>query len=45
VEEVQHLAPAASRRDDRVDAIAVEEPPDAIAVACQDAREHGHELA
>ena len=44
VQEMQHLAPAAPRRDDRVHAIPVEQRADAIAVARQDARQHGDEL-
>ena len=44
VQEMQHLAPAAARRDHGIDAVAVEQRADAIAVARQEARQHGDEL-
>ena len=40
VQQVQDLTPPAARRDDRVDAIAIHERADAVAVRGQDPREH-----
>ncbi len=45
VQQVQHVPPAASRRDHRVDAVAVEHRAHAVAVPRQDPRQHGDELA
>jgi hypothetical protein len=42
--QVQHVAPAAARRDHHVDLVAVEERADAVAVAREHAREHRHEI-
>ncbi len=42
--QVQHVAAAAARRHHGVDAVAVEQRADAVAVAREDAREHGDEL-
>ena len=44
VQQVQHLAPAAARGNYGVDAIAVEERSDPVAVRGKDARQHGHEI-
>ena len=44
MEEVQHLAPAAPGRDDGVHGDPVEQRADAIAVAREDASEHGDKL-
>ena len=44
VQQVQHLAPAAARGNYGVDAIAVEERADPVAVRGKDARQHGHEI-
>ena len=41
VQDVQHVAPAAARRDHRIHAVAVEQRADAVAVARQQARQHG----
>jgi hypothetical protein len=42
--EVQHVAPAASRRDHGVDLLAVEQRADAVAVAREQARQHRDEV-
>ena len=44
MQDVQHVAPAAARRDHRVDAVAVEQRADAVAVPREQAREHRDEL-
>ena len=38
------MAPPGTRRDDRVDAVAVEQRADAVPVACEQTRQHGDEL-
>ena len=44
VEQVEHVPTAAPRLDDRIDAVAVEERAHAVAVAGEQAREHGDEI-
>ena len=44
VQDVQHVAPAAARRDHRVDVVAVEQRADAVAVPREQPREHRDEL-
>ena len=44
VENVEHVAPAAPRRNHRIDAVAIEQRPDAIAVTGQEPRQYGDEF-
>ena len=44
IDQREHLAASAARRQHGVDAVAVEQRADAVAVPCQEARQHGDEV-
>jgi hypothetical protein len=44
VHQMEHVAPAAARRNDRVDLVAIEQRPDPVAVPGEQAREHRDEV-
>ena len=44
MQNVEHVAPAAPRRNHRIDAVTIEQRPDAIAVTGQEPRQQGDEF-